>query len=130
MKAGKQVRREAKDLFRATFSNGVMDESKVRAMVKRVIEVKPRGFVAILDQFKRLVKLEEARRSANIESAIALSPDQQASVSSNLQRIYGRGLNISFQQNPSLIGGLRVRVGSDVYDGSVSARLNRLAESF
>ena len=66
----------------------------------------------------------------NVESAIALSPDQQASVSGNLERIYGRGLHISFQQNPALIGGLRVRVGSDVYDGSVAGRLNNLAESF
>ena len=130
MKAGKQVRREAKGLFRSTLVNGVMDEGKVRTVVQRVLEVKPRGYVAILDQFKRLVKLEEARRAANVESAVALSPDQQASISSNLQRIYGRGLNISFQQNSALIGGLRVRVGSDVYDGSVAARLNRLAESF
>jgi len=29
-----------------------------------------------------------------------------------------------------LIGGLRIKVGSDVYDGSIQARLNRLAESF
>jgi F-type H+-transporting ATPase subunit delta len=130
MKAGKQIRREAKDLFRSTIVNGVMDEGKVRAVVQRVLQVKPRGYIPILDQFKRLVKLEEARRAANIESAVPLSPDQQASVSANLQRIYGRGLNISFSQNPALIGGLRVRVGSDVYDGSVAARLNELAESF
>jgi F-type H+-transporting ATPase subunit delta len=130
MKAGKQVRREAKQLFRSTFVNGVMDEQKVRTAVKRVLEVKPRGYIAILEVLKRLIKLEEARRAANVESAIALSADQQASVSANLQRIYGRGLNISFQQNPALIGGLRVRVGSDVYDGSVSGRLNNMAESF
>ena len=130
MKAGKQVRREAKELFRSTFVNGVMDEQKVRTAVQRVLEVKPRAYIAILEVFKRLIKLEVARRAANVESAIALSPDQQSSVSANLQRIYGRGLNISFQQNPALIGGLRVRVGSDVYDGSVSGRLNNLAESF
>jgi F-type H+-transporting ATPase subunit delta len=39
-------------------------------------------------------------------------------------------LNINFVQNPALIGGLRIKVGSDVYDGSVQARLNKLAESF
>ena len=130
MKAGKQVRREAKELFRSTFVNGVMDEQKVRTAVQRVLEVKPRAYIAILEVFKRLIKLEVARRAANVESAIALSPDQQSSVSANLQRIYGRGLNISFQQNPALIGGLRVRVGSDVYDGSVAGRLKNLAESF
>jgi len=130
MKAGKQVRREAKELFRSTLVNGLMDEQKVRALVKRVLEVKPRAYIAILDVFKRLIKLEEARRAANVESAVPLSADQQASISANLQRIYGRGLNISFQQNPGLIGGVRVRVGSDVYDGSVAGRLNNLSESF
>ena len=45
-------------------------------------------------------------------------------------RIYGPGLNISFVQNPELIAGLRIKVGSDVYDGSVQARLAALQESF
>ena len=37
---------------------------------------------------------------------------------------------MTFDQNPALIGGLRVKVGSDVYDGSIQARLKALAESF
>lgn len=130
MKLTKQVRREAKSLFRATFTNGVLDEAKVRTAVKAVIEKKPRGYVAILEHIKRLVKLEQDRRTARVESALALSPEQQTGVSANLERLYGRGLNISFAQNPALVGGLRVRVGSDVFDGSIAERLNRLEESF
>jgi F-type H+-transporting ATPase subunit delta len=130
MKITKQSRRDAKELFRSTFTNGVMDDAKVRTAVQAVLEKKPRGFVAILEHFKRLVKLEQDRRSAKVESAVALSPEQQAGVSSSLERLYGRGLNISFAQNPSLVGGLRVRVGSDVYDGSIAARLERLEEAF
>src|SRR5687768_9704412 len=123
MKITKQARRDAKELFRSTFVNGVMDETKVRTAVRMIIEVKPRGYVAILEHFKRLVKLEQDRRSAKIESAVPLSPEQQSGVSSSLEKIYGRGLNLAFEVNPSLVGGLRVRVGSDVYDGTVAARL-------
>jgi F-type H+-transporting ATPase subunit delta len=47
-----------------------------------------------------------------------------------LNQIYGQGLNISFAQNPALLGGLRIKVGSDVYDGSVQSRLENLVESF
>ena len=130
MKAGKQIRREAKDLFRATVVNGIMDDTRVRAVVREVLEKKPRGFIAILEHFKRLVKLEQDRRAARVESAVALTPEQQSGVSSNLQRIYGQGLNITFAQNPALIGGLRVRVGSDVYDGSIAARLQNIEENF
>lgn len=130
MKITKQSRRDAKDLFRATLVNGVMDKAKVRLTVTKVLEVKPRGYMGILEHFKKLVKLELDRRAAKVESAIALTPEQQSGVSGNLQRIYGGGLNILFQTNPALVGGLRVRVGSDVYDGSVAARLQRLEETF
>ena len=130
MKITKQARRDAKQLFRSTFTNGVMDEAKVRAMVRKVVEMKPRGYVAILEHFKRLVKLEQDRRAAQVESAVALTPEQQSGVAGNLEKIYGRGLNLSFGVNPALVGGLRVRVSSDVYDGSVAARLRSLAENF
>jgi len=47
-----------------------------------------------------------------------------------LGRVYGPGLIFDFRQSAALIGGMRIKVGSDVYDGSVQARLNALVESF
>jgi len=131
MKISKQARRDAKQLFRTCVTNnGVLDENRVRQAVNAVITQKPRGYMAILSQFTRLVKLDQDRRTARVESAIALSPEQQAAVQADLGRKYGQGLNVSFAQNPALLGGLRVQVGSDVYDGSVRARLEALRESF
>ena len=46
-----------------------------------------------------------------------------------MARAYGPGVSTSFAENAALIGGLRVRVGSDVYDGSVLAALRMLAET-
>ena len=65
-----------------------------------------------------------------MQSAIPLPPDLRGTVESTLTRAYGPGLNISFVENPALIGGMKVRVGSDVYDGSVRGRLAALEESF
>jgi F-type H+-transporting ATPase subunit delta len=130
MKTTKQSRRDAKQLFRSTFVNGVMDTNKVRAVVTGTISAKPRGYLAILEHFKRFVKLEEDRRSAKIESPVAIPPEQQTNLQATLTRIYGPGLNIAFVENPALIGGLRIKVGSDVYDGSVQSRLQQLAETF
>jgi F-type H+-transporting ATPase subunit delta len=110
--------------------DGGMDDARVRQVVKQVLELKPRGYIAILGHFKRLVKREIDRRIARVESAVPLSPEQQAGVSSSLERMYGKGLNISFEQNSSLIGGLRVKVGSDVYDGTVAGRLEQLEQKF
>ncbi len=130
MKISKQARRDAKTLFRATAINGVMDESRVRATVTQLLAQKPRGYVGILSHFQRLLKLETARRTARVESATALSSQEQSAIQANLTGRYGRGLNLSFTQNPALVGGLRVQVGSDVYDGSVQGRLNALRENF
>jgi F-type H+-transporting ATPase subunit delta len=130
MKISKQSRREAKELFRSCLVNGLMDEERARQVVRQVIAAKPRRYVNILTHFQRLVKLDMARRSARIESAVPLSSAMQASVQASLGRVYGPGLNTAFVQNPSLIGGMRIKVGSDVYDGSVQARLAALQESF
>ena len=130
MKISKQVRRDAKQLFRSCVNNGLLDEGRVRQAVTAVLAQKPRGYVGILSHLQRLVKLDLDRRTARVESATALSPEQQSAMLANLGRRYGPGLDISFLQNPALIGGLRVQVGSDVYDGSVRARLETLRESF
>ncbi len=130
MKISKQARRDAKELFRACVSNGLLDENRARQAVQLVLTQKPRGYVAILSQFQRLVKLDLDRRTARVESTVALSPQEQAAVQANLTRRYGQGLNIGYQVNPALIGGLRVQVGSDVYDGSIRARLDALEENF
>ena len=130
MKVSKQSRRDAKELFRACLVNGVLDENRVRDIVGKVIAAKPRGYIATLSHFQRLVKLDMERRAAKVESAVPLAPELQADVKSKLTRIYGEGLNISFTQNPALLGGLRIKVGSDVYDGSVQARLAALEARF
>jgi len=54
----------------------------------------------------------------------------QTGIRNNLARLYGPGLNLSFGQDASLIGGLRIQIGSDVYDGSVQGGLRSLQESF
>lgn len=130
MKISKQARRDAKQLFRSTFVNGVMDEGRVRTAVTQLLSLKPRGYVSILSHIQRLVKLETDRRSARIESAVRLSNEEFVAIQNNLEKRYGKGLTVSFWVNPDLIGGLRIKVGSDVYDGSVLGRLNALKESF
>jgi len=128
MKISKQARREAKDLFRAAQVNGVLDENKARQIVDEVLATKPRSFVAILSHFQRLVKLDIDHRSARIESVIALDDAEQNAVRATLTKRYGAGLSFTFAQNPALIGGMRIKVGSDVYDGSIQSRLAQLQE--
>jgi F-type H+-transporting ATPase subunit delta len=130
MKISKQARRDAKTLFRSTFLKDVMDEARVRTAVTQLLAQKPRGYVGILGHLQRLIKLEQDRRSARIESAVRLEDSEFLAIKKNLENRYGPGLNVTYWLNPDLIGGMRIKVGSDVYDGSVQGRLNALKESF
>jgi len=130
MKISKQAQRDARQLFRCCLVNGILDEARMRQAVSLLVSKKPRGYVEILSRLHRLVKLEVARRTAKVEGATESSPAQIAEIKSNLEKRYGAGLNVSYVVNPSLIGGLRIQVGSDLYDGSVKTRLEKLAQSF
>jgi F-type H+-transporting ATPase subunit delta len=130
MKINKQARREAKQLFRFCLVNGLLDENRVRNVVQDVIAARRRDCPAILAHFRRLVRLEIVRRTATVESAAPLPADLQASIEAGLKRRYGPGLTAVFAHRPALIGGMRIQVGSDVYDGSVRAGLAALEQSF
>jgi F-type H+-transporting ATPase subunit delta len=80
--------------------------------------------------FLRLVKLDTALHTAKVESAVPLPADLQTNIKSSLAKVYGAGMTTAFADNPALIGGTRIQVGSDVYDGSVQARLATLEQSF
>jgi F-type H+-transporting ATPase subunit delta len=130
MRIKKQARGEAKQLFRLCLVNGLLDENRVRRVVQHVVAAGRWDCPAILSHFRRLVKLELARRTAIIESASPLPGDLEATIDAGLSRRYGPGLTTLFGQRPALIGGMRIRVGSDVYDGSVRAALAALERSF
>jgi F-type H+-transporting ATPase subunit delta len=130
MKVSKQAKREAKALFRSCVRDGCAQDALVRSVVQLVLQEKPRGYMAVLSHFHRLLKLDLDRRTARIESAAPLPADLETQVRAKLSQVYGPGLDISFSQNASLIGGMRVKVGSDVYDGSVQGRLAELQQAF
>ena len=119
MRVTRKVRRTARQLFRLCVVNGQLDPARVRQVAARVAGSGRRGALAVLADFQRMVRLEGERHRAVVESAVPLADDLRAS----LARMYGTGLATSFEENPALIAGMRIRVGSDVYDGSVRGRL-------
>lgn len=108
----------------------MLDEGRTRMLLQRLLEAKPRGCLPVLAHFQRLLKFEYAQHAARVETATPLPPDLSAVVQTRLERACGAGVNVSFAHTPALIGGMRVTVGSDVYDGSVQARLAVLEERF
>jgi len=130
MKTTKQVTREARQLFRVCLVDGRLDEGRARVVVQGIIQSRHRGYLTLLGHFKRLLELQYDRFTARVESALPLPADLQATVRAELTGVYGPGITTLFARNPALIGGMRIQVGSDVYDGSVRSGLATLEKSF
>jgi len=130
MKISKRAQREARQLFRSCRVSGVLDEKRVRRAVSLLLTRRPHGYVGILARLHRLVKLDLEQHAARVESATPLSAGLQTDVTNRIRKIYGAVADITFSQNPALIAGLRIQVGSDLYDGSVKTRLEKLEQSF
>jgi F-type H+-transporting ATPase subunit delta len=128
MKINKETRQLAKELLRSSYVDGRLDSSRVASLVKSLIEKKPRNYIKALEAYKRLLRLEVEKRTATIETATELPPEAGEQIVANLKRKYGGDLTAKFVVTPELLGGMRIRVGSDVWDSSVRNRLHRLQQ--
>ena len=126
MKSNQKVRRAARHLYRLCLADGVLDDGRVRLVAQRLARSRYRGALAMLSEFQRLVRLDTDRHRAVVESAAPLAQTLRENIQADLARRYGGGIETSFTDNPALIGGLRITVGSDLYDGTVRARLAAL----
>ncbi len=130
MKSGKELNRIAKKLFSACMVNGQLEYESVRKVVRTLIDAQPRGYLAILNAFWRLVRLQNESNQALVESAVTLDDSTRSEVLADLKKKYGPQVETEFKVNPELIGGMKIRVGSDVWDGTVKNRIERLEEKF
>ena len=130
MKISKEIRQLSRELVRASHIGGVLDRNRVQSIIESIIKEKPRNYVQLLQTYQRLLRLELEKKHAVIESASGLEESVGREIVSTLEKKYGPGLTTEFMVNPALLGGLRVRIGSDVWDSSVRNRLERLQQQF
>ncbi len=128
MKINKETRQLSKQLLRASYTNGQLDSGRISSLVKLLIDKKPRNYINVLEAYKRLIRLEVEKHTATIETASELTEEAGAEIAANLIQKYGVGLDTKFVVNPELLGGIRIRVGNDVWDSSVLNRLQRLQQ--
>lgn len=128
MKIKKEALRSARLLLKASMPQGKLDEGKVREFAKRLAAEKPRHYLQILDAFRRLLALELDKRHALIESAVELDEAARQQVLSKLNASFGP-LTSEFKVVPELIGGLRIKVGSTIWDSSIRSRLSTLRQA-
>ena len=130
MKISKIAAATARRLYGLCQVNGHLDDNKLRDLVSKLIASQPRDYRAILATIQRLTRLEAARRMVLVESATALSATDGQQISTGLRKDYGDNLTIEYKTKTELLGGLRIKVGDDVLDGSVKGRIDRLSKAF
>ena len=128
MRTAKEARKVSGMLFRNSFTEGKLDKEKISNMVETLLAEKPRHYVDALKDYQRLIRLETEKRHAVIESATQLNSALANQIVTNLRRRYGDDLTIEFRTNPDLLGGLRIKIGDDLWDGSIKTRLHKLQE--
>jgi F-type H+-transporting ATPase subunit delta len=126
MKSNRKARRTARRLFRLCVIGGVVDEGRARQVAARTAAFGGHDALPVLGEFARLVRLDCDRRTALVASALPLPTDVRDGVSAQLARAYGPTIRVKFAVDTALLAGVSIRVGSEVYDGSVRARLAEL----
>lgn len=128
MKINKEIRQLSRAMLRASFTDGQLDPGRINSLVDSLIAKKPRRYVDVLKNYRRLLRLELEKRQAKIETASEVDSSTKSELITNLKKKYGGDLTADFVVNPQLLGGMRIRVGSDVWDGTVRNRLERLEQ--
>lgn len=101
-----------------------LDEQRQRALVESFFSGVRDGRVEVLPE-----KMERAEGPVTITSALPLTEQEKGAVRQELTNRLGEGVELSFRVDPQILGGLVIRVGDRVMDGSVAAQLERLHQS-
>ena len=126
MKLNKEIRRLSRKMLQASFTDGQLDPGRIASLVDSLVTRKPRNYIDAPKNYKRLLRLELEKRHARIDTASEVDPAIRSEIEANLKSKYGNDLSTEFHIDPQLLGGMRIRVGNDVWDGSVRNRLERL----
>jgi F-type H+-transporting ATPase subunit delta len=129
MKRDQKITRFAKKLVELSKDKGVVTEAKVAEVLAALKQVQHRHHLVVLKTFLNYLRREIALQTAVVSTPGELSSDALKAIEATYSKMYDRTITAVTQQDTSLIAGVRVRVGDDVYDASVAGRLQRLAEN-
>ena len=129
MKNDMKISRFAKKLVELSKEEGVVTEAKVSEVLEALKQVQHRHHLIILKTFLNYIRREIALQTAVVATPSSLSAASLKAIEAQLTKAYDRPIHAVLQKDDSLIAGVKVRVGDDVYDASIAGHLQRLAEN-
>jgi F-type H+-transporting ATPase subunit delta len=109
----------------------IADAAKFSPLTKKFVglvaaNVRISALPAVIAAFERLAAARRGAVAAEVTTAIPLTPEQQKGVAAALRQALGKDPEITNRVDPALLGGIRVKVGSRLYDSSLRTRLDSL----
>jgi F-type H+-transporting ATPase subunit delta len=95
-----------------------------RLVVRLVTRPRGRSLEAGLESLSKLAAARRDRMVAVVTSAVPLTDQQKQRLGAALARVYGRQMHLNLDVDPSVLGGISVRVGDEVINGTVADRLD------
>jgi F-type H+-transporting ATPase subunit delta len=127
--AAKQIQQTARQFYKLSFQGTTLSSERVAGVLEYVEKHRPANSVAVLKAYQRLIAAEVARGQAVVEHAGPIASTALDAIASALSRKYGRPVSAVEKRNDSLLAGLRVRIGDDLYESSVAGQLAALSEA-
>ena len=129
MAGDKKTKQLAKQLFKLSLVNGQVSAEQVAGVLGYIEKSAPRHPLALLKLYHRAIATEFAKSRAIVEHAGPINEATLKLIESAMTKKYARPVTASAQPNPKLFAGLRVRVGSDLYESTVSGQLANLSNA-
>lgn len=141
-----QVRAAAKDLQEVYANPGIAADAKRKItrtitqklsmgeLSSRVLEIliqnhRINDLGSIVEGLAEMIRQATGTLAADVRAAHPLSDEERASLARTLEAKFGRKVEVTVTTDPALLGGFIAKVGSEVYDASVSGKINRFRES-
>ena len=129
MRVAKKTRALAKQLFKLSLVQGTVSAEQVAGVLGYIEKNVPRHALALLRLYHRAIATELAKSHAVVEHAGPISDGMLRLIEGAMTQKYQRPVAATARPNAQLLAGLRVRVGSDVYESSVSGQLAALSSA-
>ena len=127
--AAKQIQLLARQFFKLSLVDGVVSPDRVAGVLQYIEKSAPAHSVLVLKAYRRLIATELAKSEALVEHAGAVTAPALGAIATSMTKKYGRTITTTTRANPKWLAGLRVRVGDDIYESSVSSQLATLSVS-
>ena len=127
MKSIKLLKKQAIKASQLSFKKGVLDLDIARKFIKSFKELPLNEAIISLNYFLQAIRRETAKTTLTVESVIKIPKSELKGIESSFKREY-QILQTNDQLSPSLLGGIKVRIGDVIFDNSLKAKVAQIGE--